>query len=248
MYNTDSVERKVYTTYDYEKFSFIKGNRPVIESHVNNLIKAMRHGKLICPIIVNEDFEIPNGQHRFTAWRRMGEPVSYMVGEGYGLKETQAYHTNSKNWTHEIILNSHCDSGNVHYLRLRAFRKKYGFSIASSFNLLSGNKSMIKGLNLKFKNGDFIATSIKSAESIAEKIHKVAEYCPRAYCRRNFIIAIMKCFQVKGYNHSIFMTRLKHSSHIINDSKTDLKAFSEAIHNVYNTKTHEGNKLELRPL
>ena len=43
-------------------------------------------------------------------------------------------------------------------------------------------------------------------------------------------------------------TGMKHSSHIINDSQTAQKAFAEAIHTVYNTKTHEENKLELRPL
>ena len=39
---------------------------------------------LMCPIIVNENYEIIDGQHRYSASKELGLPIRYIVGEGYG--------------------------------------------------------------------------------------------------------------------------------------------------------------------
>ena len=208
----------------------------------------MRKGKLISPIIVNEFFGISEGQHRFTALRRMGEAISYMVGEGYGLKETQVYNSNSKNWNTKTILNSYCDSGNIHYVKLRDFHEKYQFAIFVCTDLLSGKAPNNKEVRQKFINGDFVVVSLDKATDFANQVVSISEYCPDVYRHVKFISAMINCFNTEGYNHSTFMTRLTRRSDIINNARGTTKSYREAIHNVYNFNTTQKNKLELREL
>ena len=58
---------RVMKTNDYSMFTKIDGNRQIDKKNVNNLIESMKEKLLVCPIIVNEDNQIIDGQNRLEA-------------------------------------------------------------------------------------------------------------------------------------------------------------------------------------
>lgn len=88
----------VYETTDYDKFSFIEGNRGL--DHIKRVQESIKNvGFLWQPILVNERFQIIEGQHRFVACKNLNIPVLYIVQPKIGMVEVQALNTCAKQWT-----------------------------------------------------------------------------------------------------------------------------------------------------
>lgn len=61
---------RIYYTSDYAMFHFLKGNRDLNEPKINKIVKSVTAGLNFfkyCPIMVNENYFIIDGQHRFYA-------------------------------------------------------------------------------------------------------------------------------------------------------------------------------------
>ena len=67
----------VHKTKDYDKFGFNYLNREVDAIHVRRLIKDMETAGLRVPIIVDENMEVIDGQHRYPA------DAFALVGKGW---------------------------------------------------------------------------------------------------------------------------------------------------------------------
>jgi hypothetical protein len=252
--NRDNVYTKVYETMDYDKFSFIEGNRPVSESHVNNIMKSMKKGELISPIIVNENKQITEGQHRFTSWKRLGKSVKYIIGKGYGIKETQTYNSNQKNWNLDTVIQSYADLGYKDYIKILEIKDKYkglskkGIATSICISLLCGMTRRDTNLTKTVKNGDFKVTSLQYATKILDAIEKIQFYCPEACQVRNFIFAFAQCYKVDGFNLQTFMTRVKSRGDFIERSPRLIPAYRMAIQETYNYNARKENRLYLTEL
>ena len=57
---------KIYETKNYDKFIKKEWNRDINQNNINKIDKSVKeNGWLITPIIVNENYEIIEGQHRY---------------------------------------------------------------------------------------------------------------------------------------------------------------------------------------
>ena len=85
-------------TKEYSKFKFLKGNRDINESHVKRLMISFQIHYLLTILIVNDHFEIIDGQHRFLAAKNLGLPIIYLIKPEYGVTEVKKYHENFNKW------------------------------------------------------------------------------------------------------------------------------------------------------
>ena len=98
----DKEVAKVYETYDYDKFHIMeKGNRKI--DHDRKIAHSMNENFLFSPILVNEKFEIIDGQNRFIASKSLNKPIYYIIKKGYGIKEVRILNSNAKNWGNETL-------------------------------------------------------------------------------------------------------------------------------------------------
>ena len=67
---------KILSTYEYDKFKKIKGNRKINFKNLGKIINSMSKKQLVIPILVNEKFEVIDGQHRLQACIELGLPVT----------------------------------------------------------------------------------------------------------------------------------------------------------------------------
>ena len=73
----------VYETNDYTMFKFKEENRILDGLKVNALIKQLKQdGKQLQPIIVNKQYEIFDGQHRYNYAKNNNLPIYYMIIPG----------------------------------------------------------------------------------------------------------------------------------------------------------------------
>lgn len=146
----------IMVTNDYDEFKIINGNRNVDESKVRKLMVSMEEKQLVIPVLVNENYEIIDGQHRFTACSRLGLPIYYIVVEGYGIEEVKKANLIATTWDLEAFLNLYCSNEKEDYLLFNTFIDEYKLSIFSLLGIchqLSGTS--LKKLQSDFKTGEF---------------------------------------------------------------------------------------------
>lgn len=100
----DKQIASVYETYDYDKFHIMeKGNREI--DHYKKIATQMNEQFLFTVIIVNEKFEIIDGQNRFLASKELHKPIRYIIVEGYGVEQVRMYNMEARNWQKKTLLN-----------------------------------------------------------------------------------------------------------------------------------------------
>ena len=60
----DRIYSKIYRTYNYDKFKILDYNRDITRFDLLN--KSIANEGIKNPILVDEDFNILDGQHRYT--------------------------------------------------------------------------------------------------------------------------------------------------------------------------------------
>ena len=75
MFN-DTQIGEIYETKNYDKFSYLKSNRPINQMRVNNIKNSIDQIGQVEPIMVDEAFKIIDGQHRFEACMALEKQVN----------------------------------------------------------------------------------------------------------------------------------------------------------------------------
>jgi len=208
--------KKVYMTYDYSMFKSMRGNRPLDKLLVMKLKKSFKKQYLFTIILVNEYYEIIDGQHRFEAAKSLGLPLYFTIQEGYKVKEVQMLNTNTKNWGKMQYLHSYCELGNPEYLKFRNFMRRYPkFGIAVSEAILTGlsngkyKREDGHGVRLPtFADGELEIPNEGRSYDIAEKIMQIQPFYD-GFNRITFVRAMMRLFNNPNYDHNTFIKKLK---------------------------------------
>lgn len=122
----------VYETTNYDKFTFVVGNRPVRTKGAkwDALFKSIReHGQLE-PALVNEKFEVLNGQHRLLCCKELGIPFKYTFGEYKASGEIIGEANRSSKWGMREYINFYSNQTDA-----RAINYKYFEALRTEFNL-----------------------------------------------------------------------------------------------------------------
>ena len=77
----------VMITKNYNMFTSIAGNRNLNPIHLKNLKESIAIKQIPVPIVVNEKYQICDGQNRFQVCCELNLPVYYIVIEGLTLED-----------------------------------------------------------------------------------------------------------------------------------------------------------------
>ncbi len=231
----------IYVTRDYERFSFIDGNRAIRPNHVEKLCNSFRETQLPVPLVVDKHHRIYDGQNRFMALKSLELPIYYQVVDKMTLRMLQLLNSNSSNWTTAQYCHSYCELGFAEYYKYRSFKRKYKFGVRVCLGLLSGN------LNSKheqiFADGKFVCSDYQNAIMKAEMLTELKPYVD-FYKKREFVSAMNTLFKNKIYDHNRFVRKLKKRSSKLTDQTTP-KDFLRTIEEIYNWNELVKNKVRL---
>ena len=236
-----NYSNQVHTTTDYFLFKPIDGNRNKNVLHLKRLKQSMEQNYLFTVIIVNENYEIIDGQHRFEIIEELGLPLHYIICDGYGLSEVHVLNQNSKNWQADDYLQGYCDLNYPQYIAFKNFCKKHDLNTASGMLLLNnGNRS--KRAIAVFNSGKFVISDINNAEKIAYMLNHIKPMY-KGYSRTSFIYAILKLSKNPYFEIIEFITKLKLQPAALFDC-VNVDQYVALIEEIYNYRRRE--KVNLR--
>lgn len=119
----------VYETNDLSMFKILKNNRDVKEIRKQALIESIdKNGYITNPIIVNEKYEVIDGQGRLEACKELGSPIDYVIVPNIGIDECRVLNMNTTNWRIVDFIKSYAEEGMEDYKRIYEL-SKMGFGI-----------------------------------------------------------------------------------------------------------------------
>lgn len=230
---------EVFVTKEYHIFKTIEGNRPVKPLHVEKLAKSMLERQLAVPIIVNENFEIIDGQHRFAAISKNGLPLYFIVRKGYNLSDVQRLNGNTENWNLSDFLEGYIELKKSDYLTVRYFTDKWRVPIGLAIELLS-SKTNRKDSTRDFKEGNYKVDNLKKCELMMERIQDFSFF--ENYKTTTFIRAFQRFSASKKYSHDVMKNKIAYKSDILAPrNKIDL--YLDLLSAMYNYKQNPANKI-----
>lgn len=204
----DEKVTDVRKTNDYDKFTNIVGNRDLRGTNYNRLIQSMKKKQLVIPILVNSQFEIIDGQHRFEVCRTLELPLYYYVIDGYGIDEVKRANLVGCNWVIDDYLKLNVEIDKKEYIEFKRIKDTYGLTTSQLLDIFAHYQGIsLKEVRMLFEDGSF---ELDSINKVIEFLNKLEDFnCFDEYNSYSFTKAFLKLNAVEGYDHSIMQKRIK---------------------------------------
>lgn len=249
---------KVYKTDDLSIFKVIGGNRVPNPQHIKRLKTSILENGMLCnPILVNEKFEVIDGQHRLLASKECDSFIYYIILKNYSLQEVHTLNLNQKNWTKKDFMDGYADMGLESYIKLREFIKYnedfcFADCVALCSNISGGSYLSIDNRVMKngettnqselFTAGTWKGRNFELAKEWAEKLKLIKPYY-NGYNKRTFVGVMIGLFKNPSFDYSEFMHKIRLQPKALVDCANSSQQ-RLLIEEIYNYKSR--NKVNLR--
>jgi len=252
------ISGQIYFTNDYDKFNVRADNRIVSEHHVKQLMSSIKnHDKTsLNPIMVNSNYEIIDGQHRFHACKNLDLPIYYIVDNDFQKNQMIALNTSQKNWSLNDYLRYYMQNGSHDYIKLKDFMDDVGFPLSITLkwiaNKTSNSYKQFKVGGFKFQLAQERMNAIIAASRFIEHL-KSKDFKPiSVYYNASFHEALMSFFLSPLCDVERFFDRLEKAQHKFHNcmGKTNFLKQLLEIYNYEKQKDRlkiieDGKKVEL---
>jgi len=241
----------IQTTTKYSMFKFINGNRDVNQIHVKRLKESFEEKALLSLIIVNEKYQIIDGQHRFLVLQELGLPINFVVVYGYGINEVQILNVNSSDWKKKDFLKGYIKEGVQDYIEFSNFQRLYpSFNFSTCVKLLSGLRSSstkslgngLKTVSQSFEKGEFRIKDLPESYRRANMILDYQKFFQK-FNDNSFIVTLMYLFDHPKYKHEDMMRKLELQPTSIKSCKNQ-QQYIQILEDIYNY--HRKDKVNFR--
>ena len=187
------INSDVMKSSDYEKFSILEQNRVVNDKHVNELVVSIQNNGQLTPIIVNEKFEIIDGQHRFDACKILKQSVMYLISYKTSINEVILMNNTQKSWKLPDYLRCFSDNqwhNHETYQKVDKFMREHDLKLTTC---ILGNATALQGQGLiSFRKGTYKIGNLARAQAIAKILSEIKSFAPdlvgsdrfcRSYCK-----------------------------------------------------------------
>lgn len=198
------------------------------------------------PILVDENMNVIDGQHRLEAAKRLGVEVYYQVEKSLDNNAIFLLNNNQLKWSSTDYLNFYCSEGNQNYLKIREFMRKNNVPLAIALTFLNGSAhgKYLKG----FKEGKFVYPNFETELDGLTKIGQLKEMIDYVFPKilgakkyltgPNFSRAFAVFLNVKNVQFEIFMKKLPYKLDVLRPCAR-IKDFLEVFRAIYNFKNSE---------
>lgn len=184
----------IQATKDYNKFKLIQGNRNIMPGHVARLTTSILRKNMLAqnPIIVNERFEVIDGQHRLEVAKNNDLEVFYLIIPGAHFTEIISLNANNRVWTSRDYVNSYASQGKADYIWLTEFIDNYGISVTEAVCFIFGSDG--SGPRAGIKNGLLELNDVQKERAIsrADALWSIRPYIRRSgFIPRAFLVELI---------------------------------------------------------
>ena len=183
--NINTQQRhQVLQTSSYTMFKYMNGNRALSEQNIRAIMHQIQQHGQQQPIIVNEKYEIIDGQHRLEACKRLQKPVLYYKKNGATIEHVISTNVVGKKWTTLDYFNRFAIEGNENYKRGLEFIKhaqKFGFSQTAAIIMMGGSHRilvMCTDGEIRYKNSSLVVEKKMALYSLGNAMQLGYFECP----------------------------------------------------------------------
>ena len=232
------------STINYFQFKRIKSNRPIEKQHVTELVNEIRKENLLhlFPILVNNAMEIIDGQHRLAEAEQLGLYIYYQIDDKISKEHIARVNRFARNWKVNDYINYFTEEGADGFDKLSAFMLDNPLLPPSTVLTLFSKDLYSRDIN-GLKAGKIDTTNHAKAIEIALVLKYYAGLIGHAY-ERNFILAVIKCFQTPGYDHAEMQRQLESQSRSLVRC-INVRQYVELFEEIYN-RSKSKNTLRLK--
>ena len=135
---------------DYSRFKIIKENRGIKQSTVNKIVVSIKQFGFIPgrPVLVDRDFNVIDGQHRFFALKQLNMSIPYEIIDGDVIAKTMMLNSSQSQWSLKDYINSYASQDIFCYIRLIRFEQKYKLGYSNNITINIENKIKTKDIRL----------------------------------------------------------------------------------------------------
>jgi len=204
---------KIQKTTDYGRFNSLVANRALNPVHVLSIMNSLKIKNLLHlnPIIINNDWEVIDGQHRLAAAQKLGLPVYFIQDKNVNISDVRLLNTNVKGWGMADYLYTYIAEGLEDYIYVQKFQKKHNISLSTAMAICSLKTTVSHfGAPYKlFKNGEFVVLDKELAEDFVEFYKEAAKYTVENTFRdRDFIGTLWRVYRMEEINPEDFLEQL----------------------------------------
>jgi hypothetical protein len=236
-----SESEEILKTYNHDIFKKMRGNREINERHVAKLKKSILENYIPNAIIVNENMEIVDGQHRLQALSELGKPVYYRIIKNLNLDSVQRMNTNSRQWTMTDYMNSFCQQNNKEYELVKGFVKITKLSMDICLAMLLNKPYRSSQDRINFICGNFKIKDFDVAVQQAKQLQQIGKYF-KHYKDYAFCIAMLSFFHNKDYDHKVFLRKLELQPTALKKQK-EKEQYKREVESIYNFRTPNLHKI-----
>lgn len=216
------VSGLIFSTTDYDIFNFLTGNRTINANNVKKLKESISENgyKKSQPIIVNQDFEIIDGQHRFVACEELKLPIYFTIEreDEDSIKLTQDLNKNQKNWGLIDYIKSYVDRGYQDYINFLRFVEDRNLSVTTAIVLAWGTRNA--NIRNKIMQGkiEFTIYEENRVDEIINRLKEIKEKIPNnldiekklrnAILGENFAAVMVKIMRQDNYDHNRMLKQI----------------------------------------
>lgn len=207
----NEIVTQIYRTYDYGQFKKLELNRDVTKPRVEKVLKSISDvGYILSPILINEKFEIIDGQARFEALKSRGLPIDYYIEKDIGIKECRALNLYQTNWKLKDYIDSYAKEGLNSYILLKELMEKYKkLNLIAVYNALTGKESVVSS-TIKSRNFTCTHTQYKKAIEILDYENQYFEILRKVGGKvQHFYTAIRFCYEHDEVDNDKLLSKVK---------------------------------------
>lgn len=234
----------VQSTQDYDQFSFFNANRETNRGHVEAIKRAFEEkGNFTSkqPILVNESYQIIDGQHRFIACKEMNVPIHFTMQPGLTVSDARSMNILHRTWRLEDYARSYAESGDRNYQQFLGLADDYDFSYSVLMTFAIGQEE--RGTFSDFRNGEFVFSDVAAARARLDKYSEAAEVTGNK--DKNLAYAYLKVIDVPGFDQRRMVRKLTRVGDQLLRRYANPTEYQRALEEVYNHGMSEGNRLRL---
>ncbi len=234
---------KIYFTRDYSRFKAISGNRLLNENKLKRMMSDIQSGLdmlRFCPIIVDKDMNVIDGQHRLWVSKKLKSNVWYVIMDKLTLHEIARINSNQERWKAKDFIHCYSSNGLKDYDVLNEFLEKYNWPLSIAVSVMSTGKTHDGGAGgkpkEKFERGEFKAKHIAEANKLAEAVNLFSAF--PSHKTRPFIDAICKIIEAKKCDFNTLVEKFKSSVDMLTTSN-NVKGYLTELEAIYNKGSHK---------
>jgi hypothetical protein len=227
-------------TKNYNMFKTVKGgNRKLHEKHVEDLMLSISKENLLecSPILVNEEFEVIDGQHRLEAAKRLDLPIYYIQKDQIGSQQISTLNSYRRDWKMSDYLDFYANSLQYpEYVKLKKLAEANNLHPTETLGFFMGNSAdsfyseFSKG-NFRYK--DSAVELIEFYKSYLDKVKMFYHKSPAVWHTQSFVRAFSYVISNPEINPSKFLEQVDKFGFLM-DRRNGRKAYIELLLEMYN--------------